>query len=766
MKKLFIEKSYERIMKEEIKKAPADLTAQDLNKLCGKIAIEYSEDNLKATDKLYDEGKKVIYLSMEYLMGRGLQNNMLNLGIYDEVVNLLKQKGIDPNLFEDIEDQNLGNGGLGRLAACYMESSATNNLPVLGYGLRYKKGFFKQQMKNGEQIELEDDWLIDGEEPWSIRKEEERILVEYKDQSVWAVPYDIPIFGYKTKNINTLRVWQAEPIGDITDSLYPNDNDDSGKKLRLKQEYMLVYASIKDIVQRYRVKGGDFRKFNESFAIQLNDTHPVLGIPVLLNILLDEKIEYVEALEIVRKTFSYTNHTILSEALEKWSGNIMRQVAPKCFETIDKMNRYLIDSMRKEGKTYEEIRPYQFIVDDVVYMARIAIFNSHHINGVAEVHTKILKQTVLSEWYSRFPERFINVTNGITPRRWVGYANKPLASYITEKLSTDEWLKDYSKISGLSKFAEVDSEIMKFAEIKYKAKCKLADYILKHEGISIDPTSTITVQVKRIHEYKRQLLNLLGTYDYYMQLKTGEIKIADVPPVTVIMAGKAAPGYRRAKTIIRLAKKLERILNADEDTNKYLKFVFLTNFNVSYGEVIYPAADISEQISTAGKEASGTGNMKFMASGAVTLGTLDGANIEIVEEAGIKNNYIFGAVVDELKNARIYGYTPRDLYSKPENYRLKRAIDFLIEDRNESYVELYHSLLDGWYGEEADVYFLCKDFNSYIAAKEKAIMDSSDKLKFYRKGYINMCSSGKFTSDRSVLEYANNIWSVKPRMVL
>ena len=746
---------------------PNDITPIQLNKLCGEIALKYAQDKWEDTKKRSEQTKLVAYISMEFLMGRAVTNNLLNLGIYQEVVDVLKSKGIDINKFEDIADQNLGNGGLGRLAACYIESAATCDLPVYGYSLRYKNGFFKQQIVNGEQQETSDTWLDGDYDPWSVRHEDEKILVKVAGSEVFAVPYDIPIFGCKTDTIGTLRVWQAEPAGEISNVLYPNDDYEDGKILRLSQEYLLTYATLQDLVRKFKKKPNhDFSKFNEHFAVQLNDTHPVMGIPILYLILEEEGIDKQTSLDVITKTFAYTNHTILAEALEKWDGYLIRKVAPQVFDVINMLNIELMNNMREKGYSYEHINPYQFIVDDRVYMARLAIYYSHKVNGVAKVHTEILKKHELGEWNRLFPNKIINKTNGITFRRWLAYANTDLADLITQKLESNEWIKNAAELEKLKEFVYDDNLINEFIKVKKHAKCKLAQEILKRENVEIDPESLIMIQVKRIHEYKRQLLNLLGAYDYYTRLKTGELDINTVPKVVDIMGGKAAPGYKRAKAIIRLAKKLQEQINNDPQTNEKYKFIFITNFNASYGEIIYPAADVSKQISTAGKEASGTGNMKFMANGAVTLGTFDGANIEIFLEASLSNNYAFGAVVDQLKHARRDGYNPHQMYTNPSNFRLKRAVDCIIEgrhdNRDEVLQEIYRSLIDGWYGEIADRYYLLKDFYSYVDTQDKLIYEAKNELEFARKQFYNIAASGKFSSDRAIKEYAVEIWDIKP----
>lgn len=741
-------------------------TPSELNWLVGNFVLEMSAENWKKTTQTYEKGKQASYISMEWLLGRAILNNLISLRLYDSIVPTLIEKGVDPNKFDDIPEQNLGNGGLGRLAACFIDAAATDNLPMRGYGLRHYDGFFKQAFENGMQIELPDTWLENGEEPWSIRREEEKIFVKFADIEAWAVPYDIPIFGYNTDNINTLRVWQAEPHGDITKNLYPDDSCHQGKILRVRQEYLLVYASIMDMIRICKRNNYNLKDFDKYFAVQLNDTHPVMAIPVLYKYLTEEeKISQDEALNIVKKTFGYTNHTVLAEALEKIDGSILRSILPDLFNVIDVLNRRFIDKLAQEGKSWSVISNFQFILNDSVQMANIAIENSHMVNGVAKIHTDILKFNVLNHWYNRYPELFTNHTNGVTQRRWLLLSNPKLAAFLTKLLKSDQWITDFNQVESLKELASNPEVIDEFISIKQSAKEKCADYIYKHEGVRINPNALYDVQVKRIHLYKRQLLNILSVYDYYQDIKYNRIDRSILRPVVSIIGGKAAPGYRLAKVLIAIAKQLQDLINNDPEVNQYLQFVFVTNFNTSYGEVLYPAADISEQISTAGKEASGTGNMKFMMNGALTLGTYDGANIEIFEEAGINNNFLFGAYYDELKTAHQNGYNSTRIYNDPKNYNLKCAIDWLKSYNHLGGNELYNSLLYPMNGSPADEFFVLKDFESYVRMKKIAYKEYFEIPKeFARKQLINIFSSSKFSANRTIQEYATE-WEIKPAKI-
>ncbi|MEG2774149.1 MAG: glycogen/starch/alpha-glucan phosphorylase, partial [Acetivibrio sp.] len=662
--------------------------------------------------------KKVCYLSAEFLIGRLVYSNLLNLGLLNQFTELMSENGKDIRVFEDIEDAALGNGGLGRLAACFLDSGASIGVPLNGYGLRYKFGLFKQYFENGFQMEEADDWMKCGD-PWSVRKEEEKIKITFKNQSVYAVPYDTPVIGYGAQTINTLRLWQAEPLENfnfelfnnqkydqavkarneaeaIVSVLYPNDSTDEGKKLRLKQQYFFSSASLQDIIRKYKAAyRDDFAGFSKEYAIQLNDTHPVVAIPELIRLLMEEEgMKFAKAFKIARETFAYTNHTVMAEALEKWSVKLFKAVIPNVYKYVVMIQKALLKELETFGVKEEERKAYFIIEDGLIHMARLAIFASHSTNGVAEIHTEILKKDVLKEWYALYPERFNNKTNGITQRRWLALANMELSGFITDKIG-NAWITDLDKLKELEKFASDESVMKDFDAIKKIKKQQLAEYIEKKEGITIDPEFIFDIQVKRLHEYKRQLLNAFSILDIYYGLKDGRIK--DFTPTCFIFGAKAAPGYFRAKGIIKYINEIGKMIAEDSQVNDKLQVVFVSNYNVSYAEKITPAADVSEQISTAGTEASGTGNMKFMLNGAVTLGTYDGANVEIVEQAGEENNYIFGARVEELEKIK-ETYDPKKLYE--ENPRIKKVVDTLIDGTFDDegtgmFKELFTSILEG-----------------------------------------------------------------------
>ncbi len=732
--------------------------------------------------------RKAYYLSAEFLVGRSLGNNLVNLGIYDEVKDLLNELGIDFEAIEDHEDDAaLGNGGLGRLAACFMDSAATQGLNMYGYGVRYREGLFKQSFENGFQKEQGDSWIKDGD-GWSIRVDSDSRIVNFKDQSVKAVPFDMPVVGFENGVVNTLRLWQAEPFEefefdkfnnfeydaavalknraeDITRVLYPNDIQRAGRVLRLKQQYFFCSASIQDLVAKYKRYFSDdmkFKNFHKYHVIQLNDTHPNIAIPELIRVLVDENgLTFDEALEIAKKTFAFTNHTVLQEALEKWPLDIVEEVSPRCLEIIYKINDILVDHFKEKGLSDYEIDPYRIVINDQVHMANLAIYVGYSVNGVAALHTEILKDDTFSHWYKIFPEKFNNKTNGITPRRWLVYANRELTAFISEKLGTDDWKYNLDMLKGLEKFADDEEVLNELWDIKHDNKVRLANYILEHEGIKIDPDSIFDIQVKRIHEYKRQHLNILHIIYLYQQLKANPDM--DFYPTTFIFGGKAAPGYFRAKGMIKLANEVARVVNNDPDVNEKLKVVFVENFRVSYGEKIYPAADVSEQISTAGKEASGTGNMKFMLNGAPTIGTLDGANIEIFDHAGEENNYRFGATVEEL--AEISGsYNPVAFYQTDQNIR--NAVDALVDgtlddDNSYMFLDIYNELINPQGGGRGDQYYLLKDFEDYRRAHAEINKDYRDKLAWSRKCLMNIANAGYFSSDRTIIDYANDIWKIE-----
>ena len=736
------------------------------------------------------ESKKVCYLSAEFLIGRLVYNNLLSLGLLDQLTELFNENGIDIRVFEDIEDNALGNGGLGRLAACFLDSAATQNVTLNGYGIRYRYGIFKQTFEIGFQKELTDNWTTFGD-PWSIRREEDKVKIDFKGQSVWAVPYDTPVIGYGAKKINTLRLWQAEPIEEfnftlfndqkyaasvkekneaeaITSVLYPNDSTDAGKKLRLKQQYFFSSASLQDVLKKYKAKhGNDFSQLSKEYAIQLNDTHPVVSIPELCRLLEKEGVSFKKALKICKEVFAYTNHTVMAEALEKWPVKLFKSVLPEVYKYVEKINKELIKEVTSLGVKEEDIAMYQIIDNPyadnrewfIIHMARLAIYASHSTNGVAAIHTDILKNDALKEWYAIYPERFNNKTNGITQRRWLALANGELAGFINDQIGNG-WITNLDELKKLEKLKDKKIVINEFDKIKKIKQQQLAEYIKEKEGIDVDPSFIFDIQVKRLHEYKRQLLNAFSILDIYYGLKDGRIDKATFNPTVFIFGAKAAPGYARAKGIIKFINEISKMIAADTEVNDKLQVVFVSNYCVSYAEKITPAADVSEQISTAGTEASGTGNMKFMLNGAVTLGTFDGANVEIVEQAGEENNYIFGARVEDLEKIKD-SYDPKKIYES--NPRIKKVVDTLIDGTLDDagtglFKNLYDSLFVTQPWEKADKYYLLEDLPSYIDAKLQVNKDYSDTFAFRQKCFMNTANAGKFSSDRTILEYAKEIW--------
>ncbi|MCS6130931.1 glycogen/starch/alpha-glucan phosphorylase [Clostridium botulinum] len=743
--------------------------------------LEEIVDDWNNTTKAYNEKRSANYFSAEYLMGRALGNNLINLGLYDEVKDVLKELNIDINKVEEIEeDAGLGNGGLGRLAACFMESAATIDMPLNGYGIRYNNGLFKQNIDEGFQTESEDSWLKYGD-PWSIRKDNETQVVEFEDMKVKAIPYDTPIIGYGTKNINTLRLWKCEPIKefdfylfneqkydesvelknrseDISRVLYPNDSNDEGKILRLRQQYFLVSASLKDIIRKHIEKfGTDFEKISEFNFVQLNDTHPTLAIPEFIRILVDEEgINFNKALRYANKFFGYTNHTILAEALEKWDIKLIEKLFPRILEITEKIDKELIKELKAKKYTEKEIKKLRIIGDDQMRMANLAIFVSKAVNGVAQLHTDILKDKELNDWYKLYPAKFQNKTNGITPRRWLRLCNQELSEFITKLLGTEDWVKNLSLLKDLKKFKNDDKVLEELMNIKLEKKKQLAEYIKDEEGIELDPNSIFDIQIKRLHEYKRQLLNAMYILDLYYRIK--ENPSLDIPKVSFIFGAKAFPGYVRAKAIVKFINEIAELVNNDKDVNGKIKVVFVHNYRVSYAQRLFPAADLSKQISTAGKEASGTGNMKFMLNATPTFGTYDGANIEIVQESGEENNYIFGLKVEDIDNIK-EEYNPMTYYKK--NKSIKRVLDTLIDgtfdDGNtEDFEDLYNSLL-----EEGDQYYLLADFESFKEAQDKVFKDYKDTKKWAKKCFTNLYSAGIFSSDRTIKQYCDEIWDIK-----
>ncbi len=761
-----------------------EATVPQLHRALSNAVMYAVSEDWRVARRAHEQTRRAYYLSAEYLTGRMIYNNLYALGLLDEVSRLLKLRGVDISVMEDIEDCALGNGGLGRLAACFLDSAATHDLPLDGYGLRYKFGLFKQDFRDGYQVELADNWQKQGD-PWSRRRDDKSVVVEFANQKVMAVPYDMPVIGYGTSNVGTLRLWQSEPIveldfalfnaqeyaesvreknqvEDITRVLYPNDSTEAGKKLRLKQQYFLSSASMQDIVRRYkRVRGNDFTGFAAHAAVQLNDTHPTISIPELIRLLMAEGLDFETAFETARQTFSYTNHTLMSEALEKWSVDLIREVVPGMLSMIERIDAHLMEELKRRGVPQDRMDRMHIVDGGLVHMARLAAYVSSYINGVAEIHSELLKTSVLADWYAVFPERFLNMTNGITQRRWLGLCNPELTDMIVEKIGGG-FITDLSKIADFRRHIDAEA-VRRFRTVKHDMKAKLSRLIQEREGVSIPADFVFDVQVKRMHEYKRQLMNALSIMHIYYALKNGELE--DFPKTAFIFGAKAAPGYIMAKNIIKFINDIAVLVNNDPEVNSRMRVVFVRNYNCSYAEHIIPAADISEQISPAGTEASGTGNMKLMLNGAVTLGTYDGANIEIVREAGEENNYIFGARVDELERVRP-NYRPMDIYNS--DWVVKRAVDSLIngtvarsEDSARIHREIYNSLLVGdW--RKPDYYFSIYDLHSYIDTKLRAIYDTRDADGFAVKCLNNVVSAGKFSSDRTIAQYAESIWNIAP----
>ncbi|HAP79543.1 MAG TPA: glycogen phosphorylase [Ruminococcus sp.] len=764
---------------------PSKATPQQLHNALAKTVTELISENWHKSRTEHLEKRRACYFSMEFLVGRAVYNNLLCLGIYDKVEQVFNSFGRSLTELEEIEDAALGNGGLGRLAACFLDSAATLSLPLDGYGIRYKYGLFKQSIVNGFQCEEADDWTRYGDY-WSVRQEQDTVTVNYKGQSVKAVPYDMPIIGAKTNNIGTLRLWQAEPVKDfdfntfnnqkyleasqekifaedISRVLYPNDDTYEGKKLRLKQQYFFCCASLTDIIKYHLEKHETLDNLAEYITIQLNDTHPVISIPELIRQLVDVyNYSFNDAFKMAQKIFNYTNHTIMAEALEKWSCDLVEELLPRIYEIIIMINERLISDLYSMNTEKAKIDRMKIINNGLVHMAHMAIYASSYTNGVARIHTQILKDTALADWYSIYPERFQNKTNGITQRRWLALCNRELSGYITELLGNDSWVTDLSQLKKLEKFADNDEVINKFIEIKQTKKNQLAEFINSKEGSSINPESIFDIQIKRLHEYKRQLLNAFSILYIYYGIKDGSIK--NFAPTTFIFGAKSAPGYRRAKAIIKFINEIAQLIEKDDEVKDLIKVVFVSNYNVSYAEKLVAGADISEQISTAGTEASGTGNMKLMLNGAVTLGTYDGANVEIVEEAGEENNYIFGAKVEELKEI-VPTYESRKIFA--ENKKIQKVVSSLIDGTvsdggSGDFRELYYSLLDGASWHKPDHYYLLGDLESYVEAKLRANSDyAEDRKAFAKKQWINMCNAGKFSSDRTIKDYAENIWKIK-----
>lgn len=762
-----------------------EATVFQLHNIISELAMENLAERWDASKEAHYQTRRACYLSMEFLVGRAIYNNLLSLGLTEVVSELLRKHGRSLSELEEIPDAALGNGGLGRLAACFLDSAAALKLPLDGYGIRYQYGLFEQTFENGCQKERADDWMRHGD-PWSVRREDETVLVEYGDQTVQAVPYDMPVIGYGTNHCGTLRLWQAEPVHafdfmlfneqryeealaeknaaeTISRVLYPNDNTDEGKLLRIKQEYFFSSASISDVLRQYKKKHTDLKKLSDFITIQLNDTHPVIAIPEMMRQLCDiEGMSYEDALEQVEKIFNYTNHTLMPEALEQWPASMIEKAVPRVYAYVLMLNETYTQSMYAKKLPLKQIQRMKPVSDGMIRMAFLAMHVCRYTNGVARLHTEIIKKQALPEWYELYPERFQNKTNGITQRRWLRLCNPELSALITELLGSEEWVTDPERLTKLAKYAEDETILRRFLDIKHLKKQQLADYIAVHEGIRIDPNSIFDTQIKRLHEYKRQLLNAFSIMYLYYELKEGNLP--NFTPTTFLFGAKAAPGYYRAKGIIQYIHEVARLIAKDPEVSRKIQVVFVQNYNVSYAEKLVAGSDVSEQISTAGTEASGTGNMKLMLNGTVTLGTYDGANVEIVEKAGPENNYIFGARVEELP-ALMKAYDPREWIEK--HPKIKRVLNTLIDGTvsdggNGVFRELYYALLDGASWHVPDHYYVLGDLPDYIEKKLQVNKDYNDILRFARKGWLNMCYAGSFSSDRTIKEYAEAIWEIRP----
>ncbi len=807
--KQFKKEAFKESVKENVKflyrKTLEEATQQQLFQAVSYTVKDVIIDNWLETQKAYEkqDPKIVYYMSMEFLMGRALGNNLINLTAYNEVKEALEELGLDLNVLEDQEpDPALGNGGLGRLAACFLDSLATLNYCAYGCGIRYRYGMFKQQIKDGFQLEVPDNWLKEGY-PFELRRPEYakevhfggHVRVEYDPvkcenkfihegyQAVRAIPYDMPIVGYNNKIVNTLRIWDAEPIVDfgldsfdkgdykkaveqenlarnIVEVLYPNDNHYAGKELRLKQQYFFVSASLQAAIEKYKKSHSDIHKLYEKVIFQMNDTHPTVAVAELMRILMDEEgLGWDAAWAITTKCVAYTNHTIMSEALEKWPIELFSRLLPRVYQIIEEINRrFIIEVQAKYPGNYEKIKNMAVIYDGQVKMANLAIVAGFSVNGVAKLHTEILKKETLRDFYEMMPEKFNNKTNGITQRRFLAHGNQLLSNWITDHIGSD-WVTDLTQLKKLAIYADDEKAQQEFMNIKYQNKVRLAKYILEHNGVEVNPRSIFDVQVKRLHEYKRQLLNILHVIYLYDQIKLHPEM--DFYPRTFIFGAKASAGYERAKKIIKLINSVADVVNNDASINGKLKVVFIENYRVSNAEMIFAAADVSEQISTASKEASGTGNMKFMLNGAPTLGTMDGANVEIVEEVGADNAFIFGLSSDEVINYETHGgYDPNVIYNTDGDIRqvLMELINGTFSHDTELFRDLYESLLTNHYSDRPDQYFILADFRSYAEAQKRVEEAYRDEKRWAKMAILNTACSGKFSSDRTIQEYVDDIW--------
>lgn len=782
-----IKKSLVAQIKGDAGVTPNQATIREFWNGLSRTIIERIAENWENSTAAYQNERQQHYFSAEFLVGRSMLNNLINLDMYDEAKEVLASFGQDINEVLDVEyDAGLGNGGLGRLAACFLDSCATMNLPVTGYGILYRYGLFRQEFENGFQKEYPDAWMEDGY-PLMVRHDADQVLVRYNDMDVIAVPYDLPITGYHTDNVNTLRLWCAVPaedfdfnlfnsqrfddavkernrVGDIWRVLYPNDTSYDGKVLRVRQQYFFVSASLQDIVRKYKAQyGNDFSKFAGLHSFQLNDTHPVVGILELMRILLDENnLSWEAAWEIVTNTFVYTNHTTLAEALEKWDLGIFQYLFPRILEIANEINNRFRKEMVEKGLRHDLVDYLAPIGDGKIRMAWLACYASYSINGVAALHTEILKEDTLKDWYDLYPEKFSNKTNGVTPRRWLRMCNPELSALLTELAGNDDWVTDLDLLQELEKFGNDDKVLKRVTDIKHANKVKLAEYVERTEGIKLNTDAVFDVQIKRLHEYKRQLLNAIYILDLYFRAKE-DISVLETPRA-FIFGAKAAPGYIRAKAIIKLINEIANLVNNDPEIGDRMKVVFIHNYNVSNAERIIPAADISEQISTAGLEASGTGNMKFMMNGALTLGTLDGANVEIADQVGEDNAYIFGVRVEDMPATKSY-YNPNWQYQNIPGLRrvLDAFTDGTLNDNGTGvFQDLKNSLLNGTSWQQADVYYVLGDFADYRKVRDEMAKDYLDTKSWAKKCWINIVRSGRFSSDRTIDDYAKGIWKIQP----
>ena len=807
--KQFEKEEFKKSVKENVKflyrKTLEEATQEQIFQAVSYTVKDVIIDNWLKSQKAYEkqDPKIVYYMSMEFLMGRALGNNLINLGAYGEVKEALEELGLDINCIEDQEpDPALGNGGLGRLAACFLDSLATLNYCAYGCGIRYRYGMFKQEIRDGYQIEVPDNWLKNGY-PFELRRPEyakevhfggyvrvewdpvknENKFIHEGYQAVKAVPYDMPITGYNNDVVNTLRIWDAEPIVDfnldsfdkgdyhnaveqenlartIVEVLYPNDNHMAGKELRLKQQYFFVSASLQAAIAKYKKTHDDITKLHEKVVFQMNDTHPTVAVAELMRLLMDQEgLGWDQAWDITTKCCAYTNHTIMSEALEKWPIELFSRLLPRVYQIIEEINRrFILEIQQKYPGNFEKVKKMAIIYDGQVKMAHLAIVAGYSVNGVARLHTEILKNQELKDFYEMMPEKFNNKTNGITQRRFLAHGNPLLADWVTDKIGPD-WITDLSQLSKLKVYADDEKALQEFMTIKFKNKERLAKYILEHNGVEVDPHSIFDIQVKRLHEYKRQLLNILHVIYLYNQIKAHPEM--DFYPRTFIFGAKASAAYARAKKIIKLINCVADVVNNDASINGKLKVVFIENYRVSNAEIIFAAADVSEQISTASKEASGTGNMKFMLNGAPTLGTMDGANVEIVQEVGEENAFIFGMSSDQIINYENNGgYDPDFIYNTDPEIRqvLMQLINGTFSSDTELFRDIYDSLLNTKNCSRADQYFILGDFRSYAEAQKRVEAAYKDEKKWAKMALLNTACSGKFSSDRTIQEYVDDIW--------